>query len=175
MIYHAFMLVWGERFVRDYVEVALPLQCMGGNLPTLAGQGEVHYHIYTDRTSLDAFKPEIQNLKNFANLKFHLIDEIEVGGEKLFEKVKTLSGPQVKHEILFHCFLNLAELALANSGSIIIVLDSNLLLSNGTLAAASKRMGEGFNAVNVNFLRVESESILPLLKNDLTVKPRTLV
>ena len=172
---HVFILVWGEQFVRDYVEVALPLQCMVGNLPSLTEYGEIYYHIYTNRSSLGFFDPEIQELKKFVNLEFHLIDGIEVGGRKLSERVKNLIGPQVRYDLQFHCFQHLARLALDDRNSLITFLDPNTLISDGTLSAASMRIRDGSNVVNVNFLRVDSERFFPLIKKNLISEPRSLV
>lgn len=167
MIYHVFILVWGDRFVRDFVEISVPFQCMDGNLPSLAQNGEVFYHIYTDRTSLAAFEPNIQALLPHVTLHFHLLEEMLVGEIPLLDWVENLEGPDIKYEIQKRCVLHLTDRALDDPDSEIILLDSNFILSNGTLAAAASHLKAGIKAVNVNFLRVDKESTLPALKANL--------
>ncbi|MBT7956293.1 MAG: hypothetical protein HN731_13960 [Rhodospirillaceae bacterium] len=179
MIYHVFMLVWGERFVRDFVEVSLPYQCMAGNLPGLAQDGEVFYHIYTDHDSLAAFEPEVQVLSQYATPHFHLLDDMRVGKTPLLDWVKDLKGPEIKYEIQKRCVLHLTDRTLADPDSEIVLLDSNFILSEGTLANAATHMQDGAKAVNINFLRVNAESALPALKdalgNETPVDGRALV
>ncbi|GEM_PF-606694 len=170
MIYHVFMLVWEERFVRNFVEVSLPFQCMAGNLPSLARDGEIFYHIYTNRDSLPAFEPNVQALASHATLHFHLIDDLNVGDTPLLDWVKNLEGPEIKYEIQKHCVLHLTDRTHADPDSEIVLLDSNFILSDGTLAAAAAHMQAGAKAVNINFLRVNSESALPALKDQLAAE-----
>jgi len=164
VIYHVFMLVWGERFVRNFVEVSLPFQCMAGNLPSLARDGEVFYHIYTDHDSLAAFEPNVQMLSQYATPHFHLLDDMRVDETPLLAWVKNLEGPEVKYEIQKRCVLHLTDRALEDPDSEIVLLDSNFILSDGTLAAAAAHMQAGAKAMNINFLRINSDGALPALK-----------
>ena len=76
MRYDVFVTVWGQDFVNKFTEFSLASQLTSGNLPALAEQAEIHYHIYTDRESQELFEPSLAALANIAEPHFHFYDEI---------------------------------------------------------------------------------------------------
>ena len=55
MRYDVFVTVWGQDFVKKFTEISLASQLTPGNIPALASESEIHYHIYTDRHSRKYF------------------------------------------------------------------------------------------------------------------------
>ncbi len=162
--YHFFVLVWGKEFVRKFVEVTLPFQLTPGNLPGLGQTARMTYWIYTDRASEAAFRPEIHALEDMAEVEFRHLEEITAGDEPLLEAVGGLEPPELKYEIQKHCLRHLIERLPMDGSAALVILDSNLILGDGTLRAMGLRRDQGKKAVTVSFLRLSEERALPGLR-----------
>jgi len=165
--YHIFTLVWGEAFVRDYLELALPFQLMPGNLPALSANNDVHYHLYTDEASAPALKNGLAAAHLPGTPHIHLIEDFQVNGVPLMTHVQSLAGPEVKYEIQRHCLLDLFDIALGAPEAAVVLLDSNFVISDGTLSAMAARLDEGYKAINFNVLKTASEEVRTVLQQDL--------
>ena len=65
MRYDFFVTVWGRDFVRKFIDLSLFSQLARGNIPALANDAEIHYHIYTDRISRSFFKTSLLELSKY--------------------------------------------------------------------------------------------------------------
>lgn len=177
LAYDIFVLVWGERFVRDFVEVALPFQLAEGNLPALSQADAVNYHIYTDRESRAWFGDVDIQIGAYADLLFHYFDEIFVGEDAVSDRLSAARGSETKYQTQHDCALHLLDLIGEDSGRAIVILDPNFILADGTFAAMDARRRGGAKAVMVNALRLDRERALPRLRDiaaGATTNPRTL-
>ena len=62
MRYEIFVTLWGEKFVKKFLDFALSSQLTPGNLPGLSKEAYILYRIYTDRASEPFFWPGLQRL-----------------------------------------------------------------------------------------------------------------
>ena len=99
MRYDVFVTVWGHDFVNKFTEFSLASQLAHGNLPALAEQADVHYHIYTDRESQALFEPSLAELAKIAEQHFHFYDEIAYGGDTLDQAIANSDPTTVKHNV----------------------------------------------------------------------------
>ncbi len=151
MTFHIFTLVWGEPFVRKYVELALPFQLMPGNLPALAADQDVVYHLYTDRESRPAFEPEIGDLEKVVRVEIHLVEEMTDGARPLVEAAARLKAPEYKYFIQKYCVRDCAKRAAEEDA--LVLLDSNFVIADGGLGRLAALRRGGARAVMVNVLR----------------------
>ena len=79
MRYDFFVTVWGQHFVQKFTDLSLSSQMAPGNIPALASDADLHYHIYTDRASQLFFEPNLLELSKYAKIRFYYFDEIPFG------------------------------------------------------------------------------------------------
>lgn len=176
MGYDIFVLVWGGEFVRDFVRWSLPSQLADGNIPALSRARDVRYHIYTDRESDTAFRPGIEALSEICDLHFHYFDEIEIGGAQISQRAQGLDGPDYKYQIQRLSMRHLFEAVGDDPDRAFILFDSNILLSDGALAAVHQRRQEGWKAIAVNALRMSQERMVATVGDgDLALSSPALV
>ena len=168
MTWHIFVLVWGEAFVRRFAELSVPFQAMAGNLPALSAGGPIVYHAYTDAASADAVAQALAPLGPWCELDVRQFDDSSARG---------LPDPDYKYEVQRACLRDLVSRT--TGGDPIVLLDSNFVLADGTLAALAERRRQGFCAATVSLLRVETEAfatgIAPLLGPSAAIGARNLV
>lgn len=159
MTFHVFILVWGDSFVRKFVEFSLPFHLMPGNIPALSGDHDVVYHIFTDRDSLPAFEPEVRKIEITAELRIHLLDEMIEGELPLMQAAAHLKSPEFKYHIQKSCIRETARQAMDDKDSALILLDSNFVLADGGMAALADKWAAGYRAVMVNVLRITEDAV----------------
>ena len=71
MRYDVFVTVWGQSFVRKFIDLSLVSQLALGNLPALTKNADVYYHIYTDKESRKFFKSNLLELSRYAKIQFY--------------------------------------------------------------------------------------------------------
>ncbi|MEK9677394.1 MAG: hypothetical protein VW169_03285 [Rhodospirillaceae bacterium] len=151
MTFHIFTLVWGAPFVRKYVELTLHFQLMPGNLPALAQDDRIIYHLYTDRESRAAFEPEIKTLEEIVEVQFHSLEEMTDGPRPLLEAAAALKAPEYKYFIQKFCVRDCAKRA-AEEDALELV-DSNFIVADGGLGRLAALWDRGARGVMVNVLR----------------------
>ncbi|MBT4937678.1 MAG: hypothetical protein HON14_00990, partial [Rhodospirillaceae bacterium] len=132
MRYDVFVTVWGQDFVTKYLEFSLASQLMPGNLPALAAEADIHYHIDTDRASRDYFGSSIKKLAEFAEVHFHNYDEIAYGGGNLQQAIENSDPSTVKHNVQRITAQHM--LSALEKGAAAILLDSDFIIADGSLA-----------------------------------------
>ncbi len=173
MNFHVFTLVWGTPFVRKYVELALPFQMMPGNLPALAQDHRVIYHLYTDRDSRPAFDPEINALEEIVEVQFHELEELTDGTRHLLEAAAALKAPEYKYFIQKFCVRDCAKRAADEDA--LVLLDSNFVVADGGLGRLAGFWDQGVRGVMVNVLRnTEAAFVDKWWLNSASVGPRDL-
>ncbi|MAF47754.1 MAG: hypothetical protein QGH73_10750 [Rhodospirillales bacterium] len=163
MRYHVFVLVWGEPFARAHLDMALPFLMMPGNLPSLAADAEVDVHIYTDRETKPLLEEGTKGLGAVCRRNIHVLEDIHVRGASPLDYARGIDFPEYKYAVQRECVRHLHDSVKDQAGASIIFLDSNFLLSDGTLAALDERRRQGFEAAAVNVLRLSEGGAGPLL------------
>ena len=150
--FHIFNLVWHEKFVQNFIEISLPFQLMPGNLPKLSEHANLHYHIYTTRSSKNFFGPMF-DLEKFTTLHFHYLEDLIIEGKPLLDVAKALSSPNYKYFIQKVCIRDM-HINYTTKDDAIILLDSNLIIADGGLGSLDAIWRNGTRAVMVNVLRI---------------------
>ena len=132
MRYDIFVTVWGKKFVEKFVKFSLASQLAVGNLPALAQESEIHYHIYTDRSSRKYFTSYLPALAEYATIYFYFYDEIPYNGGTLAQAIQNSGILTVKHNVqrvtAQHMFSNLKHSAAVLLDLDFIISDKNLSL-----------------------------------------------
>ena len=174
MRYDVFVTVWGQDFVNKFAELSLASQLAPGNLPALAAEAEVHYHIYTDRDSRKFFEPHLTALSEYVEPHFYFYDEIPYGGGTLDQAIENSDPSTNKHNVqritVQHMLARLEDTAA-------VLLDSDFIIADGSLARMHALRKQGKRAVMTLFMRLNEVTARPILRDDLAahLAPRDLV
>jgi hypothetical protein len=174
MRYDVFVTVWGQDFVNKFTEFSLASQLTSGNLPALAEQAEIHYHIYTDRESQELFEPSLAALANIAEPHFHFYDEIAYGGGTLDQAIANSDPTTVKHNVqrltAQHMLSDLSE-------SAAVLLDSDFIIADGSFARMHDLRVQGKRAIATSLMRLNENTAVPVLREHISehLSPRALV
>ncbi len=165
------VVVWGEKYVDLFLNVALPCLLAPGNLPGLPNLRESRFLVVTTRRDWERIvgSPVFQTLRKLVEPAFIALPSTE---DKTSHYFKAAKGHQAA-----------ARLALENN-AFCVYLGPDFLLSDGALRSLVQLASSGKQAVLVPGMRVSSETILAELSkiysaqtnNDvLSFAPRTLV
>jgi hypothetical protein len=174
MRYDVFVTVWGQDFVTKFVDLSLSSQLAPGNLPALAAEADVHYHIYTDRDSQVNFEPALASLSEYTEPHFHFYDEIPYSGGTLDQAIQNSDISTAKHNVqritAQHMLAGLKE-------SAAILMDSDFIIADGSLMRMHQLRLAGKQAVMVPLMRLNEATAGPMLYEDLSapLDPRDLV
>ena len=167
MRYEIFVTVWGERFVRKFLEFALASQLAPGNLPALSAVACVIYRIYTDRASEKYFQPEIAVLKNLVNVEFVFYDDLAYRNGSLADAIANFDAAIVKHHVQRVTSRHHMKVAQQSGKTAIILLDSDFIFSDGSFAHFHEQRIAGKKAYAAMHLRLIEEDAAPILKEHL--------
>lgn len=174
MRYDFFVTVWGRHFVRKFIDLSLFSQLAGGNIPALADDAEIHYHIYTDRISRSFFESSLLELSKYAEIKFYYFDEIPYLYGTLDQAILNSNSEVIKHNVQRvtsnHMLSGLKE-------SAAVLLDSDFIMTDGSLSRMHALRKEGYQAVMVPLLRLNETSAKSVLyeNQDIYLIARNLV
>ena len=122
MKYHVFVLVWGEPFAGAHLELALPFLLMPGNLPALAAEADVDFHIYTDRETEPMVKAGSTGLDDHCRRRIHIMEDIRVRGVSPLAHAEGIDFPEYKYVLQRECVAQLySRKSTIISGPIIII------------------------------------------------------
>jgi hypothetical protein len=159
--------VWGEAFVKKYLDYSLLSQLSPGNLPAAAEAAEFRYHIFTDRESEPYFHPVIAPLQAIADVKFRYFDEVPYRGGSLAEAMHNSDPEILKHNVQRVTSSALAGEAMAAGAAALILLDSDFIFSEGSWPAMLARFDGGARAVCAMFMRLSEEAAADRLRDAL--------
>jgi len=167
MTWHLFMLIWGRPFIEQAERCVIPFLAMPGNIPALAKDDAVTLHVYTDEGSRPGLAAALAPLASWCAIDIRLFDDT---------RARHITGPDYRYELQRLC---LQDLARSFNGDPLILLDSNLLLADGTLAALAARRRIGARAVAISLLRARPEPLTsrlaPMLARKDAIGARRLV
>jgi hypothetical protein len=173
VVFHLSTVVFGQRYIRSFLDVSLPSELASGNLPALAGGGHV-YHLFCLRgeTSLITSSSPFKRLAGLLEVKIHEIDSMAA------ELAVRLIN---KYDLMTACYQISAREA-GRCGAGVVALWADTILSNGTLARLLELARGGTRCVAVACNQVSDDEAL---RNDLRphyrcadvldISPRALV
>jgi hypothetical protein len=163
--------VWGERFIRRFLETSLLTLLADGNIPALAKALPTRF-VFLTRTADEATvlaHPAYAELCRFVDVEFLSIDDLIMSGNHSttitlgYERAVRREGAAM----LDTCF---------------IFLVSDYIMANGSLAAVAERMLAGMSAVQVGNFQLDEELAdewlverLAGAGTSLAIKPREMV
>jgi hypothetical protein len=163
--YDFFVTVWGQPFVRKFIDLSLFSQLSPGNLPKIAKSAEIHYHIYTDKASRELFGSSLLELSKYAEIKFYYFDEIPFDGGNLDQAISNSDVKTVKHNVqritANHMLSDLKD-------SAAVLMDSDFIVADGSLARMHGLRQKGKRAVMVPLLRLNETTASPILYENMT-------
>ena len=165
MRYDIFVTVWGERFVKKFIEFALRSQLAPGNLPALSAIADVTYRIYTDRASGQYFYPEIANLENLVCVEFVYFEDIPYGSGTLADAISLSAGSILKHNVQRETSRHHMNLGLGSDKTAIMLMDSDFIFSDGSFTHMHEQRLAGKKAYAGMFLRLHEENAAPVLRD----------
>ncbi len=174
MRYDVFVTVWGHDFVEKFVEFSLGSQLASGNLPALAGQADIHYHIYTDRESREYFEPALAELGKYTEPHFYFYDEIPFGGGSLDQAIANSEPSTIKHNVQR---ITAQHMLSHMEDSAAVLLDSDFIIADGSLARMHELRLDGKRGISTLLMRLDQDGAAPILRQNLTdhLSPRALV
>jgi hypothetical protein len=162
--YDVFVAVWGQPFVRKFMELSLVSQLALGNLPALAKNADIHYHIYTDKASRKFFGPNLLELSEYAQIHFYYFNEIPYGDGNLEQAISNSDIMTIKHNVQ-RITANHMLSRLENSAA--ILMDSDFIIADGSLNRMHSLRRKGKRAVMTTLLRLNETTASPLLYKDI--------
>lgn len=168
MRFDVFLTVWGEAFVKKYLEFSLPSQLSPGNIPAAAKDVEFCYHIFTDRQSKPHFYPAIEALEAIADVRFRYFDDVPYRGGNLAEAMENSDPNILKHNVQRVTSNRLAGEAMEAGSSCLVLLDSDFIFSEGSWPAMLARFHGGARAVCAMFMRLDEEAASTRLRANLS-------
>ncbi len=180
--WHLFVLVWGTEYVRRFGAFAVPFLGMPGNIPALAADNHVVFHVYTDTASSDEARMALAPLSARCQTAIHCFDALTFQGAPLIAPARGLANPEFRFAVQRQCLRHLADRIvneMNDPGAPLVLLDSNFVPADGTLAHLQTRHAQGFRAATVSFLRVATGpftlTIAPQLAAGGPIGPRSLL
>ncbi len=166
------LAVWGEPYVQAAATLIRSLLAPG-NLPALAAGGPVHLEIATDadgRAWLEA-SPAVAALRRHASVDyFDFADDI-----LNYDRTRL---PGFQYWIMAACHYATVMRA-RHAGAHVSFMTADMILADGSLAAARRHIDAGKSAVLFAGLEVERTGFIAAIGDDgesvLAIKPRTLV
>jgi hypothetical protein len=142
--------VWGERFVRDFLDVVLPLHQSPENVSALARRPGSAYIVYTRQrdVSLLEREPSFQRMRRLVDTQIRIIPE-------------PISVP---HEAMSDCYRDaLAKTKAGNVGFVFLAADS--IIADGTFGALGALADSGKRCVFVAGPRVVAEGFSAAIRD----------
>ena len=142
--------VWGERFVRDFLDVVLPLHLSPENVPALARRPGSAYVVYTCQRDVPLFERN-----SFFQRMRHLVDT----------QIRIIPEPIVApHEAMSDSYRD--ALAKTKPGDVgFVFLAADLIIADGTFGALGALADSGKRCVFVAGPRVVAESFSAAVRN----------
>ena len=164
MRYDVFVTVWGQTFVGKFVNLSLVSQLAKGNLPALATNADVFYHIYTDKASREYFEPKLVELSKYVKVQFYYFDEIPFGSGNLEQAILNSDVTTIKHNVQ-RITANHMLSGLKDSAA--VLLDSDFIIADGSLDRMHCLRNKGKRAVMTTLLRLNESTASDVLHKDL--------
>ncbi len=149
MKWHIINVVWGEEYLKTFIDLSIPSQLSKGNIPDIPKDVQAIYRIYIDRTAKDKF---LQS-HAFQSLKSHI--EVELCD---IQTLAYITG----YKILAACHSDSIKKAVQES-AILIFLAPDCIYSQGVFASYYKYLKMGKKLIATPCIRLSKEKIIESL------------
>lgn len=164
-------VMWGKKYIDDFVDVSGPALLAPGNLPALTENCDCEFVFLTRAADIAAIEAASihRKLRVHAAISFIAIDDLIVPGLMGY----TLTSAYAR---------GILELGPAMTGTHFMFLNADFVLADGSLKTLAQKIAEGHAVVMAPSLRCNQEDVFPLLKSAidptsgaLVVSPREAV
>lgn len=147
------LVVWGERYIDRFSELALPCLLAPGNLPALASGCELEFIVLTSEVGADYFRRHrsLQRLPGICPLRFIAIDDLI--SEGVYGVTLTLAFTR-----------GIADCGDAMLETHFIFLNSDFMLADGSLATLLNRIRAGHRCILAPSFRAIAEEVEPMFR-----------
>jgi hypothetical protein len=135
--------VWGEEYVRIFLEVSLAAQLAPGNLPSLPQPERCRYLIYTTAE----FAERIRAAPSFAAAANLLPMDVRVFDLPVYDPADPASWGK-RYEVKSDCYRSALRDA-ENAGAVNVLLNADIVLADGFLRRAAEVIGMGKRVIEV--------------------------
>ncbi|WP_316167197.1 MULTISPECIES: hypothetical protein [unclassified Bradyrhizobium] len=164
-------VIWGTRYIDEFVRLSLPSYLAPGNLPYVAGQTELEMLILTSTEGQAHFfeLAIMERVRALCPVRFILIDDLITTG--IYGVTLTLAYAR-----------GIMDSGPEQTNTHFIFMNSDFVLADGSLRATISKLGEGYPCIMAPSLRASAEPTLPILASSLSdeghclaVPPRSMV
>ena len=163
--------VWGESFIKSFLEFSLPSLLAPGNLPALAAEYPLTFVFLTTPSDICVFEesPVFQKLKTICAIEFVSMKDLIVCGNYsttltyAFDRAIKQTGPEMLNTYF-------------------IFLTSDYIMADGSMQGLMRYIRKGYSGICAGNFQVTEEEVAPILKNYLDeaehvlkISPRELV
>jgi hypothetical protein len=155
---HLLLTVWGAPFIEKWANFSLSTLISPRNLPLLGQSAHCVFHFFTDRASRELLEERTKCLDDWVERRIHLFEETSFEGELMETLVIGRREAYAKNLLNITTVPWVIDTALADGQDpIIIVLDTDFILSDGALSQAVGALRAGKKAVMIPILRLSLE------------------
>lgn len=151
-------IVWGERYIDNYLNYNLRSMLSDGNLPALRAQGSVLFSIVTDqagRRQMEQSEP-FAALRRLADVEFIILSD-EVAA--ILSSGHVVRDFYMLYGMLDHCSIFLAQAA----GAHLFMIPVDAIVADGSLANMANYRHRGFECCGGGNIVADQETFLPAL------------
>ena len=145
-------VVWGEAYVRFFLDHALPSLLAPGNLPALARRHRVVLLIYTDRSGHASINASMY--RHYADVAPLAVDYVLMDADEIVTAHK--------YDVMSACHRHLVAMAHARDAGIVFVMPDSIY-ADGGFDALLPGIAEGRRAILMQGISAVREEILPAL------------
>ncbi|MGP1397576.1 MAG: hypothetical protein ACTS3R_18895 [Inquilinaceae bacterium] len=165
------IVLWGERYIKDFTDVSLPTHLASGNLPYLAKETNLEIFIMTSDESRPFFENSqtFKKLRSFSEIKYFSIDDLIEGN--YYGITLTLAFARA-----------IKAVGLQQTKTCFVFMNSDFVLADGAMVTLIEKLRQGHRCIIAPSLRVRAEEVGPKLvdmvdpnNRHLEIAPRDLV
>ena len=155
--------VWGEKFIKDFLQFSLPSLLAPGNAPALANNYKTRFTFLTRKNDLDVFEqsPAFQKLKSICEIDFISIDDLIVLGN--YSTTLTLAYDRA-----------IKQTGEQMLNTYFIFLTSDYIMADGSLEGLMRYIKKGYSGICAGNFQVNEEDIKPFLISQINPETHTM-
>lgn len=151
-------IVWGEEYIKNFMNYSIRSMLSAGNLPGLARQGRILFSIVTDMAGEELIRADkrFAELSRLGDVEFLLVSDEVMATLRSGYVVKNF---YVLYGMLDHCSIFLAQAARAN----LFMIPVDAVVADGTLANFAGSRKFGYECCGGGNIVADTETFLPAL------------
>ena len=145
-------VIWGTRYIEEFVRVSLPSYLAADNLPFMAAETDFEIVIMTSSESRDKFEERdyLDKLKALCPVRYILIDDLITNGN--YGVTLTLAYAR-----------GIRDAGPEQTSTHFVFMNSDFVLADGSLKTLVAKLREGHHVIMAPSLRACSEAVVPAL------------